>query len=84
MTNPRSASKPRTGSGRLTARQHQVIELAGEGHTSAEIGVMLGVTTATIDSHIRSAMERLGARTRQHAALLAAKEPTGSHQSMGS
>src|SRR4051794_37931936 len=37
---------------RVTERQRQVLELVGEGCTSDEIGVRLGITSATVESHI--------------------------------
>ena len=58
----------------VTRRQREVLALVAEGHSSAEIAALLGVQTGTVESHVSAAMARLGARTRQQAALLAAKE----------
>jgi DNA-binding NarL/FixJ family response regulator len=41
------------------------------GLTSAAAAEALGVSTATVDTHIQSAMTKLGARSRVQAALLA-------------
>lgn len=65
----------RSDPSRVTQRQHEVLVLVAAGHTSAEIAVLLGVQSATVESHVRAAMERLGARTRQQAALLEIPPP---------
>ena len=74
------ARPPRSGSnGLLTAREHQVLKLVGAGATSTEVGATLGVARSTVDSHVRSAMRKLGASTRAQAALAIAggeREPT--------
>jgi DNA-binding CsgD family transcriptional regulator len=61
----------------LTHRERDVLRLVGAGKTSAQIAVELGVAACTVDSHVATAMARLGARTRRHAALLA-QGPTAS------
>lgn len=55
----------------LTAREAEVLGLAAHGNTTRQIAEHLVVSPTTIDSHIRSAMERLGARNRVHAVALA-------------
>ena len=55
----------------LTAREREVLALAAQGNTTREIAERLIVSPTTVDSHIRSAMERLGARNRVHAVALA-------------
>ena len=55
----------------LTAREAEVLGLAAHGLTTRQIAERLVVSPTTIDSHIRSAMERLGARNRVHAVALA-------------
>lgn len=54
----------------LTTREREVLRLVREGLTSGEVAVVLGIGRATVDSHIRSAMHKLGARSRAQAALL--------------
>jgi PAS domain S-box-containing protein len=55
----------------LTAREREVLGLAAEGNTTRQIAERLVVSPTTVDSHIRSAMERLNARNRVHAVALA-------------
>lgn len=55
----------------LTAREGEVLGLVAQGFTTREIAERLVVSPTTVDSHIRSAMDRLGARNRVHAVALA-------------
>ena len=55
----------------LTARESEVIALVAQGFTTRQIAERLVVSPTTVDSHIRSVMERLGARNRVHAVALA-------------
>jgi DNA-binding CsgD family transcriptional regulator len=65
-------TKRARGSGRLSGCEHEVLLLVAEGLTSAEIATRLAVSRATVESHVRSAMRKLGASTRRQAATLAA------------
>jgi DNA-binding CsgD family transcriptional regulator len=64
--------------GSLTPRERQVLCLVGEGLTSAQIGAALGIASRTVDRQAASAVARLGARSRRHAALMVS-DPGGSH-----
>jgi len=64
-------SAPRGHVARLTRRELDVLDLVGRGLTSVQTGVRLGITATTVDALARSAMRKLGARSRVHAALLA-------------
>ena len=55
---------------RLSARQKACLLLVAEGRTSKEIGRHLALSPSTVDSHIRAATHRLGARDRIAAARL--------------
>lgn len=55
---------------RLSMRQRQCLELVGQGYTSKEIGRQLGLSPSTVDSHVRSALERLNMSDRAEAARL--------------
>jgi DNA-binding CsgD family transcriptional regulator len=55
----------------VTTREYEVLRLVALGIGSADIARQLGISRATVDSHVRSAMAKLGARSRLHAAVLA-------------
>jgi DNA-binding CsgD family transcriptional regulator len=59
----------------LTARQRDVIRLYATGSTRAEVMSRLGLTSATIDSHLRRARHRTGARTLYQLVAMIAAEP---------
>jgi DNA-binding CsgD family transcriptional regulator len=55
----------------LSRRERQVVALVAAGATGREVGEQLSVTAATVETHIRNAMRRLGARNRSHLVTLA-------------
>jgi DNA-binding NarL/FixJ family response regulator len=57
---------------RLTARQLDVISLVAAGRRNADIADRLGLAPETVKAYLRSAMTRLGARSR-HEAVTAAR-----------
>ena len=65
----------------LTGREVEVLELVEAGLRSADIAAALGVEPSTVESFVRSAMRKLGVRTRLAAAArwreLSAADPTG-------
>ena len=63
----------RTTVGALTGREAEVLMLVAEGLTNDEIARRLGVGRPTIVRLIRSAQQKLGARSRTQAAALAAR-----------
>jgi len=57
--------EPRPGEGecagtRLTPRQRQIVQLLGEGKSSKEVAVTLGVSVKTAESHRSNIMKKLG------------------------
>jgi DNA-binding CsgD family transcriptional regulator len=48
----------------LTARERAVIALIATGRETPQIAQVLGVSPATVRTHVRNAMVKLGARTR--------------------
>lgn len=62
----------------LSAREREVLSLVGEGLTSSEIGRRLGLAPATVDSHVRSAIRKLGVRNRVEAAASFRRSRLGS------
>lgn len=55
----------------LTARQTAVVRLYGEGHTKVEVAGKLGVSIDTVSDVTNAARKKLGARSGQHAAIIA-------------
>ncbi|MFI5930554.1 LuxR C-terminal-related transcriptional regulator [Actinoplanes sp. NPDC051494] len=66
----RDSRSPRSGS-RLTRREVDVLRLVAAGEPTRRIAGQLGISTETVDTHIRAGMRKLGARTRTEAAALA-------------
>ena len=56
----------------LTKRQREVLEWVGDGKTTQDIAVLLGLTTAPVDKHLRLAREALSVETTAQAVLKAA------------
>jgi DNA-binding CsgD family transcriptional regulator len=65
------------GSGRFSAsrapsaREREVLDLLSEGATDEQIASLLSLSPATVQSHVRNAKAKLGARTRAQAVALA-------------
>jgi len=57
----------------LTGRQVDVLRLLGQGFTNAQIAGELVVSVRTIDSHVAAVLDKLGAASRQEAAVRAAE-----------
>jgi DNA-binding CsgD family transcriptional regulator len=62
---------------RLTERQTGCLRLVGQGYTSKEIGRRLGISPATVDNHVRAALEILQVESRAEAARLFLAHGTG-------
>jgi LuxR family transcriptional regulator len=58
----------------LTSRQREVLEWVGDGKTSADIAQILGLTTATVEKHLRLARETLEVDTTAQALLKASMQ----------
>jgi DNA-binding CsgD family transcriptional regulator len=54
----------------LSPREREVAVLAAAGHTNAEIALRLFVSTRTVESHVASALRKLGGRTRRDLQVL--------------
>ena len=65
------------GGGGLTGREREVVELAGEGLTNAQIAARLGISRRSVVSLLERAATKLGATSRTHAAALARRLPAG-------
>ncbi|GAB1691773.1 LuxR C-terminal-related transcriptional regulator [Krasilnikovia sp. M28-CT-15] len=70
----RDTRGPRSGT-QLTGRETDVLRLVAAGEPTRRIAGQLGISAETVDTHIRAAMRKLGARTRTEAAALAFAHP---------
>lgn len=52
---------------RLSTRESEVLKLVAGGYTSSEVGSSLGISTLTVNTHIKSIYRKLQARTRAQA-----------------
>lgn len=57
---------------RLTRRQREALEWVGDGKTTQDIAILMGLTPATVEKHLRLARETLGVETTAQAVLKAA------------
>lgn len=63
---------PFTGIGKkLTARQREALEWVGDGKTTQDIALLMGLTSATVEKHLRLAREALNVETTAQAVLKA-------------
>ena len=62
---------------RLTERQKACLRLVGDGYTSKEIGRHLEISPATVDNHVRAALDTLRVENRAEAARLLRSHETG-------
>ena len=54
----------------LSGRQMEILKLAADGKTNAEIGVVLGIQRRTVDYHMSEIIAKLGVTSRIQAAVL--------------
>jgi LuxR family transcriptional regulator len=66
MTLPYSGARP------LTRRQREVLQWVGDGKTTQDIALLIGLTPATVEKHLRLAREALDVETTAQAVLKAA------------
>jgi DNA-binding NarL/FixJ family response regulator len=57
----------------LTAREIEVLRCAAGGHSNKQIARELGISVATVKSHVRSLLPKLNASDRTHAVSIALK-----------
>lgn len=63
---------PYTGERNLTKRQREVLQWVGDGKTTQDIAILLGLTAATVEKHLRLARDSLDVETTAQAVLKAA------------
>lgn len=66
----------------LSAREQQVLELAGRGFVAKEIGRHLGISCKTVEQHKSRACRKLGVPNQAAAISLIASEPRGVSSSL--
>lgn len=71
ITHLKILSLPYFGSRQLTRRQREVLGWVGDGKTTQDIAVLLGLTPATVEKHLRLAREKLDVETTAQAVLKA-------------
>jgi DNA-binding NarL/FixJ family response regulator len=59
---------------RLTARELEVVRQVADGRSNDEIGAALGITTKTVEGHLRRLFERLAIQSRTELATRAVRE----------
>lgn len=59
------------GSGGPTARERQILAMLADGDTDVQIAAKLDLSPATVQTHVRNAKAKLGARTRAQAVAMA-------------
>jgi DNA-binding CsgD family transcriptional regulator len=55
----------------LTSRELEVLKWTASGNGAEKIGRILGISKRTVEWHLQIAMQKLGAKTRTHAVILA-------------
>jgi DNA-binding CsgD family transcriptional regulator len=58
----------------LTAREREVVGLVVDGRSNDEVGAALGITTKTVEGHLRRLFDRLGVQSRTELATRALRE----------
>lgn len=72
MAHLKILSLPYQGQRTLTKRQKEVLQWVGDGKTTQDIAILLGLTAATIEKHLRLARDALDVETTAQAVLKAA------------
>jgi DNA-binding NarL/FixJ family response regulator len=69
----RTLAERTTDAAHLTPREVDVLRLLGNGDTNKVIAATLGITMDTAKKHVRNVIDKLQARSRTHAAIIAAQ-----------
>jgi DNA-binding CsgD family transcriptional regulator len=69
------AERRRRGIPRLSRRELEVLQLASQGHSNADIARVLFISVGTVRKHMEHIFDRTGVRTRTAAAALALPSP---------
>ncbi len=68
---PPAEARGEPGVRRPTPRERQILGLLATGDTDVEVAAKLGLSPATVQTHVRNAKAKLGARTRAQAVAVA-------------
>lgn len=60
--------------GKLSKREMEVLILIKDGQRNPEVAATLGLSTKTIENHVRSILQKLGAKNRTEAVVTALKQ----------
>ena len=71
---PPPTLSPQNTAVNLTPREREITALLATGLDGREIADQLALSPETVRTHIRNAMERVGARTRAHLIAIAVRE----------
>jgi DNA-binding NarL/FixJ family response regulator len=71
LSEPRSPQPQPVDAGRLTRREHEVLELIAAGRSNKRIAFELGISEKTVKTHVGHVLAKLGVADRTQAALLA-------------
>jgi DNA-binding CsgD family transcriptional regulator len=71
LWNRRRTDRRATKAPVLTAREREVVQRIAEGDTTGVIAEQLFISPTTVETHVRKAMARLGAKNRAHLIALA-------------
>lgn len=64
---------PKKERGKLSRREMEVLLLIKEGLRNPEIAEKLGLSTKTVENHVRSILQKLGVKNRTEAVVFALK-----------
>jgi DNA-binding NarL/FixJ family response regulator len=71
---PRADSLPLDVEGKLTRREHEVLDLVRRGLRSREIGEQLSIAEATVYKHIQNILDKLQVHSRTQAIVVSAEK----------
>lgn len=66
--------RPAAAAASLTPREREVVGLVVDGRSNDEVGAALGITTKTVEGHLRRLFDRLGVQSRTELATRALRE----------
>jgi DNA-binding NarL/FixJ family response regulator len=66
MSLPDQSNKPT-----LTDREFEILKLIAMGHSNKEIAATLGIATSTVEWHVHTILQKLGAANRVQAVVIA-------------